>query len=45
MENSCLKSADAVITICPDLYDYVNSVIDRKEKHILIENSLFDKVS
>jgi glycosyltransferase involved in cell wall biosynthesis len=44
MENSCLKSADAVITICPDLYDYVNSVIDRKEKHILIENSLFDKV-
>ena len=45
MENACLHSADAVITICPDLYDYVNGIIRDKEKHILIENSLFDTVN
>jgi glycosyltransferase involved in cell wall biosynthesis len=45
MENACLHSADAVITICPDLYEYVNGIIKDKHKHILIENSLFDKVN
>ncbi len=44
LEDSCLKTADAVITICPDLADYVNSVIDKPEKHIMIENSIFDSV-
>jgi glycosyltransferase involved in cell wall biosynthesis len=44
-EEACLKSADAVITICPDLYDYVNKIIPDKEKHFLIENSIFDKVN
>ena len=44
MEDVSLRSADAVITICPDLYNYVNTVIDDKEKHYLIENSIFDKV-
>ncbi len=44
LEKASLKSADAIITICPDLHDYVNSIIDNKEKHFLIENSIFDEV-
>lgn len=44
LEDSCLRSADGVITICLDLYNYVNSIIENKSKHYLIENSIFDKV-
>lgn len=44
LEDSCLRTADGVITICPDLYNYVNGIIDRKEKHFLIENSIFEPV-
>ena len=45
LEDACLKSADAIITICPDLYNYVNTIISNKEKHFLIENSIFDEVN
>lgn len=44
LEDRCLKSADAVITICPALADYVLGLLQKKEKHFLIENSLFDPV-
>lgn len=44
LEDSCLRASDAVITICPDLYNYVNTIIENKEKHFLIENSIFEKV-
>lgn len=44
MENSSLHAAEAVITICPDLYHHVNNIIQDKRKHILIENSIFDPV-
>ncbi len=44
LEDSCLQNADAVITICPDLSDYVNNLIQNKEKHFLIENSIFEPV-
>jgi glycosyltransferase involved in cell wall biosynthesis len=44
LEDSCLHAADGVITICPDLYNYVNSIIQDKSKHFLIENSIFEKV-
>ena len=44
LENSCLRAAEAVVTICPELYEYVNGVIEDKQKHILIENCLFDEV-
>ncbi len=44
LEDSCLKKADAVITICPDLSNYVNGLIANNEKHFLIENSIFDPV-
>jgi len=44
LEDSCLKKADAVITICPDLADYVNKLLNTPEKHFLIENSIFDPI-
>lgn len=44
LEDRCLHSADAVITICPDLRDYVNTIIKKKEKHFLIENSIFEDI-
>jgi glycosyltransferase involved in cell wall biosynthesis len=44
LEDSCLKAADAVITICPDLFNYVNTIIEDKKKHFLIENSIFEPV-
>ncbi|MDX1699799.1 MAG: glycosyltransferase [Melioribacteraceae bacterium] len=44
LEDKCLQSAEAVITICPDLRDYVNSIISNKEKHFLIENSIFEDI-
>jgi glycosyltransferase involved in cell wall biosynthesis len=44
LENSCLRAAEAVVTICPELCDYVNGIIEDQQKHILIENCLFDEV-
>jgi glycosyltransferase involved in cell wall biosynthesis len=44
LEDKCLQSAEAVITICPDLRDYVNTIITKKEKHFLIENSIFEDI-
>jgi glycosyltransferase involved in cell wall biosynthesis len=44
LEDSCLRAADAVITICPDLANYVNSIIVDRNKHFLIENSIFEPV-
>lgn len=41
LEYLSLKFSEAVITICPDLRDYVDSIIDASEKHFMIENSLF----
>ena len=44
LENTCLKSANAVITICPDLRDYALKSGLRPDRHLLIENSIFDDV-
>jgi glycosyltransferase involved in cell wall biosynthesis len=44
LEDTCIYSADAVITICPALADYVDKLIGKHEKHLLIENSIFDDV-
>lgn len=44
LEDKSIETAEAVITICPDLADYVNSIIKDKQKHLLIENSIFDPV-
>ena len=44
LENWSLRGADAIITICPDLYHYVSSQIGSNQKHVLIENSIFEPV-
>ncbi len=44
LEDGSIRTADAVITICPDLADYVATINDNPEKHFLIENSIFDPV-
>jgi len=44
LEDSCLHAANAIITICPDLSEYVNGLIHDKEKHFLIENSIFEPI-
>jgi glycosyltransferase involved in cell wall biosynthesis len=44
LENSALRNADGVITICPDLRDYVDGTRNVKGVHALIENSIFEPV-
>lgn len=44
LEDSCLRAADAVITICPDLSQYALGAGVPAEKHLLIENSIFEDV-
>jgi glycosyltransferase involved in cell wall biosynthesis len=44
LENACLRNADAVITICPDLKEHVDHLLGPTEKHFLIENSIFEQV-
>ena len=44
LEDLAIRRADAVITICPDLADYVSGQIDGPGKHFLIENSIFEPV-
>jgi glycosyltransferase involved in cell wall biosynthesis len=44
LEDSSLKAADAVITICPDLGDYALVSGVKPDRHLLIENSIFDNV-
>jgi len=43
LEKLALRAASAVITICPDLADYVEPLVD-PSRHILIENSIFEDV-
>lgn len=44
LELSALRRADAVITICPDLERYALSIMPDRERHLLIENSVFGSV-
>ena len=44
LENWSLKNSEGVITICPDLRDYVDKVLGKVDYHFLIENSIFDPV-
>jgi glycosyltransferase involved in cell wall biosynthesis len=44
LEESCLRAASAVITICPDLRDYVLRLGVDPSRHLMIENSIFDDV-
>ncbi len=45
LEEASLRNSDAVITICPDLAEYAERMLNDKRKHFLIENSIFDTVS
>jgi glycosyltransferase involved in cell wall biosynthesis len=44
LEDSALRKSDVVITICPDLQDYALSSGVNPQRHLLIENSIFDDV-
>lgn len=44
LERSALRAATAVVTICPDLAEYVVPRIEDQSRHVLIENSIFDRV-
>jgi glycosyltransferase involved in cell wall biosynthesis len=44
LEKASIEKSDVVITICPDLANYVNQVMSDTSKHMLIENSIFDPV-
>ena len=44
LARTSLRAADAVITICPDLADYVLKEGVDPKRHFLIENSIFDDV-
>jgi glycosyltransferase involved in cell wall biosynthesis len=44
LEKWSIEKSEAVITICPDLADYVERVITDASKHVMIENSIFDPV-
>ena len=44
LEEGSINAADAVITICPDLADYVSGIIADPSKHYLIENSIYEPV-
>jgi glycosyltransferase involved in cell wall biosynthesis len=44
LENSSLRGADLVITVCPDLSEHLNMLIPGHGKHLMIENSIFEPV-
>ncbi|HEY6454178.1 MAG TPA: glycosyltransferase [Steroidobacteraceae bacterium] len=44
LEDTCLRKADAVVTICPDLMNYALGTGVPSTKHLLIENSIFEDV-
>lgn len=44
IEDSCVKSANAVITICPDLAQYAIGLGANPDRVLLIENSIIDDV-
>lgn len=44
LENKSLNASNVIITICPDLYNYVQKVLPDNKKNFLIENSIFEPV-
>jgi glycosyltransferase involved in cell wall biosynthesis len=44
LEETCLRAASAVVTICPDLRDYALKIGVDPNRHVLIENSIFDEL-
>ena len=44
LENACLHSAEAIITVCPSLYNYTKKIVGDSKLLVLIENSICDEV-
>ena len=44
LEDMAIRRSEAIITICPDLEEYVLKQVDDPGKHFLIENSIFEPV-
>jgi glycosyltransferase involved in cell wall biosynthesis len=44
LEDRAVNLSDAVITICPDIYDYARKRIHDPSRVILIENSIFEPI-
>jgi glycosyltransferase involved in cell wall biosynthesis len=44
LEDSSLKASSVVVTVCPDLREQVLAAGIMPDKHLMIENSLFDDV-
>jgi len=44
LERTSLRTADAIITVCPALADYARRELTDPGKHFLIENSIFDPI-
>jgi glycosyltransferase involved in cell wall biosynthesis len=44
LQDSALKTADAVVTVCPDLRNYALDIGVPPKQHVMIENSIFDDV-
>jgi glycosyltransferase involved in cell wall biosynthesis len=44
MENHALRASDAVIVVCPSLYDYASNILQSTNRLTLIENSICDPV-
>jgi len=44
LEETTMRAATAVVTICPDLAEYVAPRLKDPSRHILIENSIFEDV-
>jgi glycosyltransferase involved in cell wall biosynthesis len=44
LEDRCLRAADAVIAVCPELYDYAVARVPDPGRVVLIENSVFEDI-
>jgi glycosyltransferase involved in cell wall biosynthesis len=44
LEAASLQTSDAIITVCPSLYDYATGIVGSSERVALIENSIFEEI-
>jgi glycosyltransferase involved in cell wall biosynthesis len=44
LEAVSLQTSDAIITVCPSLYDYATRIVGSSERVALIENSIFEEI-
>jgi glycosyltransferase involved in cell wall biosynthesis len=44
LEAASLHASDAIITVCPSLFDYAERIVRSPERVALIENSIFEEI-